>query len=173
MTLFRTGPILVALVVALAGEAGAQMPPGVGVMGPGLGMAPAQEPPCIKDFVALRQEAEKRAAAIKAGMEKKVPREEACKLFQAFGAAEAKMIKFAEANAMSCGIPPQAIAQMKQGQVNSSKIRTQVCAVGAGPAKPAAPSLSDALGTSNAPIPEVSKGTGGTFNTLTGNALAK
>jgi len=172
MTLFRTGPILVALVVALAGEAGAQMPPGVGVMGPGLGMAPAQEPPCIKDFVALRQEAEKRAAAIKAGMEKKVPREEACKLFQAFAAAEIKLIKFSESSAMSCGIPPQAIAQMKAGHERTTKARTQVCA--AGPAgKPAAPSLSDALGTSSAPIPEVSKGTGGTFDTLTGNALSK
>jgi len=165
MRLLRIAPFAFALVAGLAGPAQAQMPPGFGM--------PQQDPPCLKDFVALRDEAQKRAAAIKAGIDKKIPREEACKLFQAFGAAEAKMIKFAEANAMSCGIPPQAIAQMKQGQVNSTKIRTQVCAVGAGPAKPAAPSLSDALGTSNAPIPEINKGTGGTFNTLTGNALAR
>ena len=172
MTLLRTGPILLVLLVGLAGEASAQMPPGVGVMGPGPGMAPPQEPPCIKDFMALRQEAEKRAGAIKAGMEKKVPREEACKLFKSFAAAEIKLIKFAESSAMSCGIPPQAIAQMKAGHERTSKARTQVCA--AGPAdKPAAPSLSDALGTSNAPVPEVSKGTGGTFDTLTGNALSK
>ena len=166
MTLLRTGSILFALLVGLAGEAAAQMPPGFGV--------PQQEPPCMKDFAPLREEAQKRAMAIRAGMEKKVPREEACKLFQAFSAAETKMIKFAEANAMTCGIPPQAIAQMKQAQANTIKARTQVCAVGAGgPAKPATPSLSDALGTSNAPIPEVSKGSGGTFDTLTGNALSR
>jgi hypothetical protein len=166
MTLLRIAPIVLALLAGFAGAAQAQMPPGFGI-------GPQQEPPCLKDFVALRDEAQKRAAAIKAGMEKKVAREEACKLFQSFTAAEAKMIKFAEANAMSCGIPAQAIAQMKAGQVNSTKARTQVCAVAAGPAKPAAPSLSDALGTSNAPIPETSRGSGGTFNTLTGNALAR
>ena len=127
----------------------------------------------MKDFVPLREEAQKRASAIRAGMEKKVPRDEACKLFQNFAAAEIKMIKFAESNAMSCGIPPQAIEQMKAGHANTIKARTQVCAAGAGPAKPAAPSLSDALGTSNAPIPEVNKGSGGTFNTLTGNALGR
>src|SRR5215468_3410712 len=120
MTLLRTGPILVALVIGLAGEAAAQMPPGVGAMGPGFGMPP-QEPPCMKDFLALRQEAEKRAQAIKAGMEKKVPRDEACKLFQSFAAAEIKMIKFSESNAGSCGIPPQAIAQMKAGHERTTK----------------------------------------------------
>jgi hypothetical protein len=168
MTPLRTAPILFALAIGLASEAAAQMPPGVG-------MAPAQEPPCMKDFQPLRQEAEKRALAIRAGMEKKVPREEACKLFQSFSAAEIKMINYAKANATWCGIPPQALAQMEQGHANTVKARTQVCAVGAaGPAaKPAAPSLSDALGTSNAPIPEVSKGSGGTFNTMTGNALSR
>jgi hypothetical protein len=166
MTLLRTGPILLALLVGLAGEAGAQMPPGVGGGG--------QEPPCMKDFLPLREEAQKRAMAIKAGMEKKVPREEACKLFQAFAAAEIKMIKFSESNSTWCGIPPQAIEQMKQGHERTVKARTQVCAAGpVGAAKPSAPSLSDALGTSNAPIPEVSKGTGGTFDTLTGNALSR
>jgi len=163
MTLLRTGSILFALTVGLVGGAQAQMPPGIGG---------GQEPPCIKDFLPLREEAQKRALAIRAGMEKKVPREEACKLFQAFSAAESKMIKFAEANATWCGIPAQALAQMKEGQAHTAKTRAQICAAG-GPAKPAAPSLSDALGTSNAPIPEVNKGSGGTFDTLTGNALSR
>ena len=164
MTLLRTGSVLFTLAVGLASQAAAQMPPGFG----------AQEPPCMKDFLPLREEAQKRAMAIRAAMEKKAPRDEACKLFQSFAAAEIKMIKFAETNSTWCGIPPQAIEQMKQGHANTIKARTQVCAVGAGgPAKPATPSLSDALGTSSAPIPEVSKGTGGTFNTLTGNALSR
>src|SRR5262245_43215063 len=132
MTLLRTGSILFTLAVGLAGQASAQMPPGFGFPA-----APQQEPPCMKDFVPLREEAQKRASAIRAGMEKKVPRDEACKLFQNFAAAEIKMIKFAESNAMSCGIPPQAIEQMKAGHANTIKARTQVCAAGAGPAKPA------------------------------------
>src|SRR5262245_36593426 len=60
MRLLHTGPILFALAVGLAGETGAQMAPAIG----------GQEPPCIKDFVSLREDAQKRAAAIKDGMEK-------------------------------------------------------------------------------------------------------
>ena len=55
MRLLRIAPFALALVAGLAGPAQAQMPPGFGV--------PQQEPPCLKDFVALRDEAQKRAAA--------------------------------------------------------------------------------------------------------------
>ena len=59
------------------------------------GMAPPrqqQEPPCMKDFLPLRAEAEKRANALKATMEKKPTREEACSMFKSFTAAETKMV---------------------------------------------------------------------------------
>ena len=37
-----------------------------------------QEPPCFREFAPMSAEAEKRAGVMKAAMEKKVPREEAC-----------------------------------------------------------------------------------------------
>jgi hypothetical protein len=52
------------------------------------------------------------------------------------------------------------------------KIRTQVCNAAAAP-RPAAPSLSDALGGPVIATPENTKTGRGTFDTLTGNALAK
>ena len=54
-------------------------------------------------------------------------------------------------------------------------MRDKICSANAGPAAPRAPSLSDALGTSRLPdtsSPQTQKG-GGTFNTLTGNAIAR
>jgi hypothetical protein len=136
-----------------------------------------QPPPCIQEFIGLRQDAEKRALAIKSAAEKKVPPQEACKLFSNFAAAEAKMIKYAEGPGAACGIPASAVSQMKQSHDRTNKIKGNVCnaaAAGAAgaPGRPAAPSLSDALGTSSAPIPEANSTRGRTFDTMTGNALA-
>ncbi len=136
------------------------------------GMAAAQGPPqCMKDFVPLRDDATKKAAAIRAASERKVPPAEACSLFKVFVAAEAKVIKYARDNATWCGIPPDAIAQMKKNHDHSLALRTQVCKVAAAPQRPAAPSLSDALGAPNAAAPDTIKPGRGTFDTLTGTPL--
>jgi hypothetical protein len=128
----------------------------------------------MKDFLPLRQDAEKKAGFIRAASQKKAPREEVCKLLQNFAAAEAKMVKFVETNSQTCGIPPQIATQIKASHERTLKARTQVCAAApAGAGKPAAPSLSDALGTANAPIPETTKSGNGAFDTLTGNALTR
>lgn len=137
-------------------------------------MAPAQEqePPCFKDFVKLRTEAQKRAGALQAASTRKPSPQEACSLFNAFSAAEAKMIKFAVDNAASCGIPAQVIDSMKQSHAKTTTIRTNVCRVAAAPPRPAGPTLSDAL---SAPVPNSNNiRTGrGTFDTLTGTPLGK
>lgn len=135
--------------------------------------APAQQemPPCIKEFVALRTDAQKKAQAIQAAGEKKVPPTEACKLFNSFSAAEDKLIKFAQENTVWCGIPPNVVEDMKKSHVRTVGIRTQVCqAAAAGPRRPPGPSLSDAL---SAPIPNSGniKTGRGTFDTLTGTPL--
>jgi hypothetical protein len=62
---------------------------------------------CMKGFMPLREEAEKRGKLIKAAGERKAPPDEACKLIGNFGQAEIKMIKYVEANVTKCGIPPQ------------------------------------------------------------------
>jgi hypothetical protein len=132
---------------------------------------PAQEmPPCVKEFISLREDAQKRAQAIQAASQKKVPPREACQLFTAFSAAEDKMIKYAAENSVWCGIPPNVLENLKQAHVRTVGLRTQVCRAAAAPPRPAGPSLSDAL---TAPVTDSSniKTGRGTFDTLTGTPL--
>lgn len=147
----------------------------------GAGPMPPSGPPaaadaCMKAFVPLREDAEKRGKLIKAASERHAPPDEACKLITSFGAAELKMIKYVEANSAKCGIPPQIGDQLKTGHKNTEKMQNQVCNVAqqAANQRPAGPSLSDVLGTSAA-LPEaqtVKKG-GSTFDTLNGNVLTR
>ncbi|MGH6725338.1 MAG: hypothetical protein ACREB8_02175 [Pseudolabrys sp.] len=132
--------------------------------------APAQEPPCIKQFTKLRDDAAKKAGAIQRASARHAEPREACQLFNAFSAAEGKMLKFAVDNSVWCGIPPQIIGTIKQQHAKTNEIRTRVCQVAAAPPRPSAPSLSDAL---NAPIIDSSdiKTGRGTFDTLTGTPL--
>jgi hypothetical protein len=134
---------------------------------------PQQPPPCVVEFVKLREATEKRASAIRAASERKAQPKEVCGLFNAFTAAESKLIKYATENQQACGIPAQIIDQMKKGHGQSTGIRAQVCKVAAaGPPRPAAPSLSDAL---SAPVPSANniKTGRGTFDTLTGSPLGR
>jgi hypothetical protein len=134
-----------------------------------------QMPPCLAEFVKLRADVEKRGGLIKAAGERKdkPSPKEACGLFNAFTAAEAKMIKYATGPGTACGIPPQVVDNMKQAHAKSTEIRGRVCQVAAaGPPRPAAPSLSDAL---SAPVTNSNniKTGRGTFDTLTGTPLGK
>src|ERR1700741_3013071 len=144
----RALPIAAAMVVGLTMSAAAQMlGPGMGY--PGAGGAPnwnnappapapgrPQEPPCFKEFTPIRNEAQKRADVLKAAMQKKVPREEACTLIKSFSAAEAKVVKFISANAQNCGIPPQAVTAMKTNHDRTVKMETQVCSTARGTQRP-------------------------------------
>jgi hypothetical protein len=133
---------------------------------------------CMKGFLPLRQEAEKRGAAIKAASERKAPPEEACKLISAFSQVEVRMIKYIEGNAQKCGIPAAVGDQMKTGHKNTEGMRQKVCGVASQQQQrgPAAPRLSDLLGSSAA-LPEASTGAkksgGTTFDTLNGNVLSR
>lgn len=135
----------------------------------------------MKGFMPLRQETEKRGAAIKAASQRRAPPDEACKLITAFAQSEIKMINYIKANKQKCGIPDTIGAQMQTGHKNTEAMRQKVCAVaqqqrsggGGGPA--AAPRLSDVLG-STAALPEAStarKSGGTTFDTLNGNVLTR
>jgi hypothetical protein len=131
---------------------------------------------CMKGFLPLREEAEKRGKMIKSASERHAAPDEACKLIGNFGQAEIKMIKYVEGHAAKCGIPQQVADQLKAGHKNTEKMQKQVCTV-AEQAKqrgPAGPSLSDVLGSS-ASIPEATgtKKGGSTFDTLNGNVLTR
>lgn len=128
---------------------------------------------CNAEFMPLRQDAEKRAGMIKTAAAKK-SQPALCEAFKNFAAAEAKMVKFITDNSASCGIPADVAKNMKANHTKTIGVRDKVCSANAAPA-PRAPSLSDALGTSRLPdtsSPQTQKG-GGTFNTLTGNAIAR
>jgi hypothetical protein len=132
---------------------------------------------CMKNFVPLREDAEKRGKLIKAAGERKAQPEEACKLIGDYSRAELKMIEYVKLNATKCGIPPEITEQLKKGHVNTESMQKRVCAAAqAGPRAPAGPSLSEVLGSSAA-LPEATtaaKRNGGTtFDTLNGNVLAR
>src|SRR5438876_11206278 len=131
---------------------------------------------CMKGFIPLREEAEKRGKLIKAASDRHAPPDEACKLIGNFGQAEIKMIKYVETHSAKCGIPPQIADQLKTGHKNTEKMQKQVCNVAQQQQQraPAGPSLSEVLGSSAA-LPEanaVKKG-GSTFDTLNGNVLTR
>lgn len=161
MRLRRALPVM-CVVALFSGSAQAQFAPA----------APQQEPPCVKDFAKLREDTEKKAVAIRAAGERKASPKEACQLFNAFVAAQSKMLKYATDNAAWCGIPNQITANLKEGIAKTSEIRARVCQAAAAPPRPAGPSLSDAL---SGPVPDSNniKTGRGTFDTLTGNPLEK
>jgi hypothetical protein len=127
---------------------------------------------CMRGFMPLREEAEKRGKLIKAASERHAPPDEACKLIENFGQAEIKMMKYVEANATKCGIPPQVHAQLEKGHSNTEVMQKKVCTMAQ--QRPAGPSLSEALGSAVA-LPEATpkKQGGSAFDTLTGNVLTR
>lgn len=122
-----------------------------------------------EQFPAIRGQAEKDASAIKAASDRKAARAEVCALFKKFAVSESKMAKFLETNQSACGVPPDAIKQVKSQHAKTLQIRNNVCSAG-----PAArgPSLSDALGGPILPDEKPKPGRG-TFDTLTGSPLAR
>jgi hypothetical protein len=130
---------------------------------------------CMKGFIPLREEAEKRGKLIKAASDRHAAPDEACKLIGNFAQSEIKMIKYVESHAAKCGIPAQIADQLKSGHKNTETMQQKVCAVAQQQQKgPAGPSLSEVLGSSAA-LPEataVKKG-GSTFDTLNGNVLTR
>jgi len=130
----------------------------------------------MKGFMPLREEAEKRGKLIKAASDRHAPPSEACKLIGNFAQSEIKMIKYVEAHAAKCGIPPQIGEQLKSGHKNTEGMQQKVCAMAEQMQQkgPAGPSLSEVLGSATA-LPEatVAKKGGGTFDTLNGNVLQR
>jgi hypothetical protein len=133
--------------------------------------ASAQAQSDCNAFVKLRDDAQQKAAAIKAAGARKAERTEMCGIVTRFATAEAVVVKFLQDNKTWCGIPDQALTAAKASHENTMKFRTAVCAEG--PAKPKAPTLSDAISTPSVDTDKNTKTGRGTFDTLTGNPLAR
>jgi hypothetical protein len=128
---------------------------------------------CMKQFMPLRAEAERRGKLIKAASDRHASAAEACKLIGSFSRAELKMIRFVESHATKCGIPPQVAGQLKAGHKHTETMERKVCEVARQiRERPSGPSLSEVLGSAAA-VPEATptKKGGSTFDTLSGNVL--
>jgi hypothetical protein len=173
----RLAPITALMIAGLTASASAQfLAPGMPMPGQAPPQQQQQQPPCFKDFQPLKAEAEKRGLALKAAIQRKVSREEACGMMKQYSAAEAKIVKFLQTNAQWCGIPPQAADQMKANHARTLQSEHQICTQGAGGApRPTGPGLSEALGTTRAPGMNIDPlaPQSGTLDTLTGNVLTK
>ena len=67
----------------------------------------------MKDFLPLREAAEKRGKLIQAASARHAPPDEACKLIGQYSQAETKMVKFIDTNSKKCGIPDNVGKQMR------------------------------------------------------------
>ena len=141
-----------------------------------LAQPPAQQgpPPCVVEFLHLRDDTEKKGKAIQAASQRHATPKEACPLFVTFTAAEAKLIKYAIDNGTWCGIPPQFVEQLKKGHEQAMQLRTKVCQAAANQQQmaPRAPTLSDALAPPVTDQSNIKTGRG-TFDTLTGTPLGQ
>jgi hypothetical protein len=175
MTVCRAVPLAAMLMAVMLHPASAQFGGMPGMPGsPGFGAPPSAPPPACQQLLTLRDESQKSALAIQTANQRHAPAPEACKLFRTFLAAETKMIKAIVDNGPQCGVPPEVPAQMRTGHARAQQIAKQVCDAAAQGPRAAGPSLSDALGTTPAvPNAAAPKTGGGTFDTLTGNALAR
>lgn len=162
------------------GQGAAPLPGGFTPV-PGATPRPQQQPPggeqCMKEFVPLRQEAERRGERIRKASERKAPPSEACKLIGEYMQAEARMMKYVEANWQRCGIPSEITKQIRDSHKNTQQLRSRVCTAAAQmqqPRGPAGPSLSEVLGAGALPQANAERPRGGsTFDTLTGNVLQR
>lgn len=140
--------------------------------GPAWAQAPAQAPANIcSDLPKLSDEAQKRGNAVSTAMKAKADRKQVCVLMSSFVVAEAAVVKFLADNQTWCGIPAEAIANSKANHEKSLKFRTIACTDSGPQQKP--PSLSDAIKSTPTDSSSNTKTGHGTFDTLTGNPLAK
>jgi hypothetical protein len=121
----------------------------------------------------LRETVDKVAASARSNSEKKASREDVCKAITNYAVAESKWAKYTVDNTTRCGIPPEFGKQLSAANAKTQTVRKRVCSAGPGGGGPATPSLSDALGTTRRTPEASSQGGSGTFNTLTGNPVAK
>jgi hypothetical protein len=131
---------------------------------------------CGNEIGPLRAAVEKEGLNVKAAIEAK-DRTQICESIKRFASTEAKFVKYIEDNSSWCGIPPDAVKQLKANHQHSLGLRGKACSAGAQGARPAGPppgpGLSDALGTSRGPTPGQAKTGRGTFDTLTGNPFQR
>jgi hypothetical protein len=124
--------LLVIILVSAPLAAGAQfggmpgLPGGPPGQVPGLGSPPGSPRVC-QELSELRDQTQKHGLAIQKANERKATVQDACKLFKTFLAAETQFIRGLEDNSRTCGVPPDAIKQAREGHAKASQVGKQVC----------------------------------------------
>jgi len=144
---------------------------GVSVSAAGTASAQMAPPSPCAGFIPLRDTAQQRAKAIEAAEKRHAAPKELCTVVSRFYVAEGAALKFLQSNQAWCGIPPEAVVGAKVNHAKTLKFRDTVCNA---TAQVRVPTLSDAIGTPSLDTAKNTKtGSGGTFDTLTGNPLAR
>ena len=148
------------------------LPPQGQVGGPSEEGAVQQD--CAKQALPLRNDAQARAKALQAASARHATAKEACKLMQAYSAAETRFLNFVTVKQTACGIPADVPKQMKESHAHTEATLKQVCAAANAPQVSAGPSLSDVLDSPSISedSPRKKKG-GSTFDTISGNVLSR
>lgn len=129
-----------------------------------------QSPSPCEGFIPLRDDAKQKATAIMAAEKRHADPKELCAVVSRFYVAEGAALKYLESNKTWCGIPEEAITSAKATHEKTLKFRNLVCNPSA---QRRAPTLSDAIGGPALDTAKNTKTNTGTFNTLTGNPLAR
>jgi hypothetical protein len=125
--------LVAAIVVTTLHHAGAQFggmpgmpggPPGAVV--PFTAPPPPPSPKC-QALLTIRDELQKRGAAIEAVNQKKADVKVACGLFRNYIATEAKMLKMLDTDGRSCGVPAEINKQVRASHAKAQQIAKQVC----------------------------------------------
>jgi hypothetical protein len=135
-----------------------------------MGGLPSGGPPAqCNNFMKLRDEAQSKAHIVQA-TSKTHDRKAMCAAVTRFVTAEAAVVKFLDDNRVGCGVPAQAVTEAKTNHEKTIKFREALCAEAP---QPKVPTLSDAIGTPTLDTAKNTKTGKGTFDTLTGNPLAR
>jgi hypothetical protein len=145
-------------------------PPAAGPAFPGFGQQ--EKPPCYDEFVAHGNEISKRFEAAQGGINKRLSAKEICGLLTRLSQTETKAMKFVEQNNAKCGFPPEMLQNVKMRNAKTEEFRKQACTAAARPARPAEPTLSDALSAPSVGKDNTKTGAG-TLDSLFGNPLAR
>ena len=129
----------------------------------------------MKDFMPLREEAERRGKLIKDASDRHASPDVACKLIGNFGEAEVKMINYVETHQAKCGIPAQVTDQLRNGHKGTEEMQKKICGMAqqAQQRGPAGPTLSEVLGSATVEPQATGRKRGSTFDTLNGNVLSR
>src|SRR5262249_18316971 len=90
---------------------------------------PQQMPACVKEFIALRDEIEKRGKAVQGGQKRKANVKEACGLLTALLHAQQNVYQSAKTKGPSCGLPPQVKDQIADAIKQVTPARNKVCEI--------------------------------------------